>query len=68
MSRPQPEQYPTRATHRWALKNWRNAHGGRFLGTLAIAVFFGAWSGSQVALFGLVAFAVVAHVIARSRP
>jgi hypothetical protein len=68
MARPQPEQYATRREYRWALKNWRNAHGGRPIGTLAIAVVFGAWSGSQVALFGLVAFAIVAHVIARSRP
>jgi hypothetical protein len=68
MSRPQPEQYPTRATYRWALRNWKRSHGGSLIGTLAIAVFFGAWSGSQVALFGLVGFAIVAHVIARSRP
>jgi hypothetical protein len=28
-------------------------------------VLFGAWSGSQAALFALVAFAIVAHLIAR---
>jgi hypothetical protein len=67
-TRPQPEQYATRREYRWALKNWRAGHGGRFLGTLAIAVFFGAWSGSQVVLWGLIAFAIAAHMIARSRP
>jgi hypothetical protein len=36
--------------------------------TLTIAVLFGAWSGSTAVLFGLVAFAKVAHMIARSRP
>jgi asparagine N-glycosylation enzyme membrane subunit Stt3 len=67
-SRPQPEQYATRGEWRWALKLWKKRHGGSLLATLAIAVFFGAWSGSQAALFALVAFAIVAHVIARSRP
>jgi hypothetical protein len=66
-TRPQPEKYPTRATYRWALKNWKRSHGGSLLVLLAIAFVFGAWSGSQVILWGLVCFAVVAHVIARSR-
>jgi hypothetical protein len=68
MARPQPEQFATRAEYRWRLKLWKRRHGGSLIGTLAIAVFFGAWSGSQAVLFGLVAFAIVAHVIARSRP
>jgi hypothetical protein len=68
MARPQPEQFATRAEYRWRLKLWKRRHGGSLLVTLAIAVFFGAWSGSQAVLFGLVAFAIVAHLIARSRP
>jgi hypothetical protein len=67
-ARPQPDQYATRAEYRWARRNWRRSHGGSLLGTLAIAVFFGALTGSQVALWALVAFAVAAHVAARSRP
>jgi hypothetical protein len=41
----------------------KRRHGGSLIAVLLIAVFFGAWSGSQAVLFGLVAFA-----IARSRP
>jgi hypothetical protein len=67
-TRPQPEQYATRAEYRWQLKQWRGAHGGRLIGTLCIAVFFGALTGSQVLLWALVAFAIVAHLFARSRP
>jgi hypothetical protein len=67
-TRPQPEQYRTAAEYRWARRLWKRRHGGSLLVTLAIAFVFGAWSGSQVALWGLVAFAIVAHLIARSRP
>ncbi len=66
-TRPQPEQYATRAEYLWRLKLWKHKHGGSLIGTLAVAVLFGALSGSQVILWGLVAFAVVAHAIARSR-
>jgi hypothetical protein len=66
--RPQPEDYPTRATYRWALRNWKRKHGGSLIATLAIAVFFGALTRSQALLWLLVAFAIVAHVNARSRP
>jgi hypothetical protein len=64
-TRPQPEHYRTRSEYTWARRNWKRAHGGSLLTTLAIAVLFGAWSGSQAALFALVAFAIVAHLIAR---
>ena len=47
---------------------WLRGHGGSLLGTLAIAVFFGALTGSRTLLWLLVAFAIVAHLIARSRP
>jgi hypothetical protein len=66
--RPQPEHYRTRAEYSWARRNWRRSHGGGLLAKLAIAVVFGAWSGSQAALWGLVGFAIVTHLIARSRP
>jgi hypothetical protein len=68
MSRPQPEQYATRATYHWARKRWKRSHGGSLLATIAIAAFFGALTGSTTLLWLLVAFAIVAHVIARSRP
>jgi hypothetical protein len=67
MARPQPEQFATRAEYTWARRNWKRAHGGSLIVTLAIAVFFGAWSGSSAVLFGLVAFAIVATMIARRR-
>jgi hypothetical protein len=67
MARPQPEAFKTRSEYRWQLRLWKRSHGGSLLGTLAIAVFFGALTGSQVLLWGLVAFAMVAHMIARSR-
>jgi predicted lipid-binding transport protein (Tim44 family) len=66
--RPRPEEYRTGAEFRWARRQWKRAHGGSLLGTLAIAVFFGALTGSQALLWGLIGFAIVAHVIARSRP
>jgi hypothetical protein len=67
-SRPRPQDYRTGAEYRWARRNWKRAHGGSLFALLLIAVFFGAWSGSQAALFGLVAFAIVAWLIARARP
>jgi len=67
-TRPQPEHYRTGAEYRWARRIWKRKHAGSLIAVLLIAVFFGAWSGSQAALWGLVAFAVVAHLIARSRP
>jgi hypothetical protein len=67
-TRPVPEQYPTRARYRWALRSWRRAHGGSLIGTLAIAVVIGALSGSAVVLVLLVVFALLATADARSRP
>jgi hypothetical protein len=66
--RPDPEDYRTAAEYRWARRNWKRAHGGSLLAVLAIAAFFGALTGSQALLWGLVAFAIVCHMIARSRP
>jgi hypothetical protein len=67
-TRPRPEQYRTAAEFRWARRNWKRAHGGSLIGTIAIAVFFGALSGSAPLLILLVAFALVATAYARSRP
>jgi len=67
-TRPQPENYRTRAEYRWARRNWKRAHGGSLVLLLCLAAFFGAWSGSQVAFWALVAFAVACWVIARNRP
>jgi asparagine N-glycosylation enzyme membrane subunit Stt3 len=64
-TRPRPEQYATASEYRWARRLWRKRHGGSLLAVLAIAVFFGALTGSQAFLWLLVAFAIVAHVIAR---
>lgn len=66
--KPQPDQFATRAEYAWARKNWKRRHGGSFFGTLAIALFFGALSGSVVVLMMLVALAVVGTLVARSRP
>jgi hypothetical protein len=66
--RPQPEDFKTRAEYRWARKQWIRAHGGSLFGTLAIAIFFGALTGSQLLLVLLVASALVGTAIARSRP
>jgi hypothetical protein len=68
MARPQPEQFRTGAEYRWAKKLWLRQHGGYLWTTLAIAVFLGALTGSTALLLALIAFAIVAHVIARSRP
>jgi hypothetical protein len=67
-SRPQPENFKTRAEYRWQLRLWKRRHGGSLIAVLAIAFVFGALTGSQALLWLLVAFAIVAHVIARSRP
>jgi hypothetical protein len=67
-SKPRPDQFPTLCSYLVARHNWLRRHGGSFLGTLAIAVFFGLLTGSTTALFGLVAFAIVCTAIARSRP
>lgn len=68
MARPRPEDFPTRAAYRWRLKLWRRRHGGSLLAVLLIAFVFGGLSGSQTVLWGFVAFAVVAWMVARSRP
>jgi hypothetical protein len=66
--RPQAEHYPTGAEYRWARHLWRRFHGGSLLATLALAVVFGALTGSLAGLLALLAFAIVVHAIARSRP
>ena len=66
-TRPQPEDYPTRATYRWALRNWQRHHGGSLFVLLAIALVFGSLSGSTAGVWLLVMFAIIAWVIARSR-
>ena len=67
-SRPRPGRYRTRSEYVWARRLWLRRHGGALWPSLAIAVFFGLASGSQWALFALLAFAVGAHAVARSRP
>lgn len=67
-TKPQKDQYSTRQEYSWANKQWKRSHGGSLLGTLAIAVFFGLITGSQVLLWLLVAFAIAVHLVARSRP
>jgi predicted lipid-binding transport protein (Tim44 family) len=66
-TRPRPEQFATAAEYRWARHLWRRAHGGSLIGTLAIAVFFGALTGSTALLVLLIVFALVATMIARRR-
>jgi TRAP-type C4-dicarboxylate transport system permease large subunit len=68
MPRPQPESFKTGAEYRWARKQWKRHHGGSLIAVLLIAFVFGGLSGSQVALWMLVAFAFVAWMVARSRP
>jgi hypothetical protein len=63
--KPQPDQFKTRSEYKWAAKQHRKQHGGSLIGTLAIAAFFGALTGSQVLFWALIAFAVLATVIAR---
>jgi len=65
--KPAPEDFPTRAEYRWALKSWKRRHGGSLLAVLAIALVFGGLSGSQTVLWGFVAFAVVTWIVARTR-
>jgi hypothetical protein len=67
-TKPQPEQFPTRAEYRWARKLWLRRHGGSLLGTLAIAIFFGALTGYTLLLVLLVLFALAGTWWARSRP
>jgi hypothetical protein len=67
-TRPQPEHYRTAGEYRWARKLWIRRHGGSLIGTLAIAVFFGALTGSTALLVLLILFALVATAYARSRP
>jgi len=43
-TRPRPEDFQTRAEYRWARHLWTRSHGGTLIGTLAIAVLFGAWA------------------------
>lgn len=68
MSRPQPEDYKTGAEYRWAKKLWLRRHGGYLITTLAIAVFFGALTGSALLLILLVIAALALTAYARSRP
>jgi hypothetical protein len=66
--RPRPSEYRTGAEYRWVRRHWKRTHGGSLIALLAIAVIFGAWTGSQALLWLLVSFAIVAWLIARSRP
>jgi hypothetical protein len=67
-TKPQPEQFRTRAEYRWARKLWLRRHGGSLLGTLAIAIFFGALTGSTLLLVLLVLFALAGTWWARLQP
>jgi hypothetical protein len=67
MSPPQAEHYRTREEYVWARRLWERTHGGSMIVTVAIAFVFGAWTGSQVLLLALVAFAVVATLVSRHR-
>jgi hypothetical protein len=67
-TKPQPEQFKTRAEYRWARKLWLKRHGGSLWVTLLIALFFGGLTGSTTLLILLVVFALVATAYARSRP
>jgi uncharacterized membrane protein len=67
-AKPRPDDYPTRASYRWALRHWKRAHGGSLLAVLAIALVFGGLSGSAVAVVLLVAVAVGGWLYMRSRP
>jgi hypothetical protein len=67
MPRPRPEDYPTLGQYWWARRLWIRRHGGSLIGTLPIAVFFGALTGSPVLLFSLIAFALVGTAYARSQ-
>jgi hypothetical protein len=66
--RPQPESFKTGAEYRWARKQWKRRHGGSLIAVLLIALVFGGLSGSTTVLWGFVAFAVVAWMVARSMP
>lgn len=68
MPRPQPDSYPTAWSYFWAHRRWKRKHGGSLIGTLAIAVFFGGFTGSPVLLLSLVVFVLVGTAYARSRP
>jgi hypothetical protein len=65
--KPRKEDYETRAEYRWARKVHNESRGGSMFPSILIALFFGLASGSQWLLFGLVAFAVLAHLGARAR-
>jgi hypothetical protein len=34
---PRPEDYPTRASYRWALRDWKRSHGGSLVLVLTLA-------------------------------
>lgn len=65
--RPRRQDYNTRSEWRWADKAWRKDHGGSLITVLAIAFLFGALTRSQAVLWGLLAFATIAWLIARGR-
>lgn len=64
--RPRPENFATRAEYRWASKQYNRRHGGSMAGSIALAVFFGAATGSPALLLALVAFSVGALLVARA--
>jgi hypothetical protein len=68
MPRPQPEDFKTGVEYRWAKKLWLRKHGGYLITTLAIAVFFGALTGSAVLMVLLIIAALLMTAYARSRP
>jgi len=68
MSRPQPEDFKTGAEYRWAKRLWLRRHGGYLWTTIALALLFGALTGSVVLLVLLVVAALAMTAYARSRP
>lgn len=67
-SRPSKQDFPTYWSYRQANRAWLRAHGGYVWTTLAIAILFGAWTGSVLLMVLLVVFALVGTADVRSRP
>jgi hypothetical protein len=67
-TKPQPEQFRTRAEYTWERKLWRHKRGGLLIGNRTVAAIAVGIKGSQVAVVAFIALPVVVTLARRSRP
>ena len=65
-TRPEPQNYRTRAEYSWAHKLWKRRYGGSMIGNVAVAAIAGGITSSQVAVVVFIALAVLVTLARRA--